>query len=104
MLAAMRVVIVEPDAIIIIGPLNRAAAGGIVLRRGQGESGAAAQTKDGLHQAFAKAFLADDPGAIAILHRTRDYLGSGSSFTVDQNHERHRFGAAIFRAIGLLRV
>ena len=62
------------------GFLDGAAAGRVIEGRGERQAGVLAQRVDALHQALAVAGLAEDDGAVVILHGAGDDLGGAGGF------------------------
>ena len=65
------------------GPAHR----GEVFRRGQGDSHAVAQRKDGLHSGLPETRLTDQNGAVVVLERSGDDLRRAGCLAVDENRE-----------------
>jgi hypothetical protein len=81
--------------------MNEAAAGRVVTRSGEGETGVLRERSDGLDQALAEGGFADDQAAIVILHGAGNDFGSGGGIVVDDDDQRH--GHALITAHGIER-
>src|SRR5271167_287236 len=101
-LAVVVVVVVQRDIAVIA--LNQTAAGGVVLGRGQRQSGVLRQRIHGLHQALAEGGLAGDQAAIVVLNGAGNNLSRRSRAAVHQHHQRILLAAiAMSRLVNLLR-
>ena len=69
------------------GMLDRAPAGSVIERSGNGQTGVARERQDALHQSFTETGLAQDHGPVVILQSPREDLGGTGRFFVDQNSQ-----------------
>src|SRR5271157_1738586 len=100
-IAVVVIVVVERDIAVIA--LNQAAAGSVVLGRGQRQAGVIRKRIDGLHQAFAEGGLTRDEAAIVVLDGARDDLSRRSGAAIHQHHQRIILAAiAVCRLVNLL--
>src|SRR5579883_1157647 len=68
------IVVIVVERYTAVVALDEPAAGGVVLRRGQRQSGVFGERKHRLDQAFAKSGFADDQPAIVVLDGSRQNL------------------------------
>src|SRR6185437_2222523 len=83
----LSVVVVEERNVRIV-PLNQTPAGSVIVLGGEGKPGVVAQRVNGLHQTLTECRVAQYPGAVMILQRTRYNLRSGGRITVHENNNR----------------
>ena len=76
-------------AVGVVERLNAPSAGNVVLGRSDFQKGIVAERAGRLHESLAEGPLAEQYGAVQILQRARDDLGSRGRLAVDQHDDGH---------------
>ena len=66
--------------------MDQAAAGSIVMRRGERKTGIILERINGLNQTFSEGSLTEDPSAVMILQRAGNDFRSRGRSPINQNH------------------